>query len=104
MHPLGWKDIWANYMAFVDFGTPMQYGPTDNVTTKSPRDGYIDGGLVLRRSMKITRHELYATSYDDWEYFKSMTTALPNVIIEEDIDRQLTLISTAVPVITSLTI
>jgi len=99
MRPLTNREMWAKY---IGFDIPTQHRSSDNVTTKEPRYGYIDGGIILGKAVAITRREFEEISYDEWDYVKAMLVTIPNLVAEEDIDRQVTLIDSTIPVITSL--
>ena len=102
MNPLSWKDLWTDYMAFVDPGEPIRHRTTDNVTTKFPRKGYVDGGLILSKPVVISQREFHNMSYEEWQRLKPLLDSIPNLVVEEERDQQLTMLSCVTPVITSM--
>ena len=78
------------------------YANTTNITTETPRDGYIFGGVILKTGVTITRNEFSEMSYDQWKEVESWVNIMPNLVSEEMIDQRVTWIYDRVPVITSM--
>ena len=63
---------------------------------------YIDGGVILKEGVTITREEFHQMSYSEWKEFEQWVEFVPNLVSEEILDRQLLWIYDKVPVITSM--
>lgn len=76
--------------------------PTDNITTKEPRAGYIDGGVVLTKGITITREFMEECSMDEWNHIDKWTASMQNIVVEEVLDRRLLWVYNTTPCITSM--
>lgn len=77
------------------------------ITTKKPREGYIDAGIVLTKGFFITREQFEDMELYEWEQIKDWAESMDNIRVDELVrdsftDGRLLWIYDAVPNITSL--
>lgn len=63
---------------------------------------YIDGGIILKKGITITRNDFINMERDEWEEFSALIENIPNISCDEVLDQQLLWIYDKPPVITSM--
>lgn len=74
-----------------------------NITTKKPRDGYIDAGVIMTKGWTITRVEMENMEKSEWNIMLDWIDAMDNIVVEEMVDRQMLWVYDKIPCITSVT-
>jgi hypothetical protein len=82
------------------------YTPYDEykpkVVSTEPRDGYIDGGVVLKEGLLITHNEFLNLDQYTWKQFEAWAEAMTNLAVDELLERKLLWVYNTVPSITSM--
>lgn len=71
------------------------------IVTELP-DSYIDGGLVLKSGVTVSRNEFAEMDYHDWKEFEKLVQGIPNIVCDEIVNQKMLWIYDVPPVITSM--
>lgn len=91
------KSAWANANR-----EPHEPHPDVNFTTKHPRKGYIDGGIVLADSFTVSREEMEMASTADWNDISHWADGMSNISCDEILKDRLLHFYDKPPCITSM--
>lgn len=73
-----------------------------NITTKSPRAGFIDGGIILKEGFILTDKMREDAPVDEWNVLSDFIDRMANIVADPILERKLYHVYDAVPVITTM--
>lgn len=76
--------------------------PEDNITTREPRKGYIDAGIVLTKGIILTREQMDSCPTDEWKEFSDFVDGMVNIYADEIYENKVMHIYSVVPTITNM--